>query len=168
MQNVSTHTRFARDHAARRLKILVVEDDELARDIVSRWLDRRGYLDVRSATDGTTGLSACFQQRPDILLLDERLPGLCGLAIAEHLRINFPREQRPWTVLFTAACNTSVVRLMATGNFDDLLRKPCVGEDYVGMILRARDGLRERRPSGELLEPTPPPREARADLRYSS
>lgn len=135
-----------------RLKILVVEDDELSRDIVTRWLERRGYLDVRSASDGTTGLSACFQRSPDILILDERLPGLNGLAIAEHLRINFPREQRPWIVLFTAACNAGIVRLMATGNFDDLLRKPCVGEDYVGMITRARDGLRARRPADAVAE----------------
>ncbi len=136
---------LASDLLAQRLQVLVVEDDELSLDIITRWLRRRGCVDVRGVGDGPAGLAACFQRLPDLLLLDHQLPGFSGLAIAEHLRLNFPPEQRPWTVLFTATCNTNVMRLMGSGNFDDLLRKPCIGEDYVGMLTRARGGLNERR-----------------------
>lgn len=154
-QTSSIASSSASDLLAQRLHVLVVEDDELSLDIITRWLRRRGCPDVRSVADGPSGLAACFQRLPDLLLLDHRLPGFSGLTIAEHLRINFPREQRPWTVLFTATCNTSIMRLMATGNFDDLLRKPCIGEDYIGMITRARGGLHERRPTAtaDIVEP---------------
>ena len=48
-------------------------------------------------------------------------------------------------LLFTASCNTTIVNRMGTGPFDELLRHPCIGEDYIGMITRARAGMRERR-----------------------
>lgn len=138
----------ASDPQARRLRILVVEDDVMALDILTRWLRRRDYLDVRGFADGQAGLAACLQAPPDLLILDHQVPGLTGLAIAEQLHINLPRVQRPWTVLFTAACNASVLHLMSTGNFDDLLHKPSVGALYARMLLRAHDGLRERRIDG--------------------
>lgn len=144
-QTSSTPLSPAGDVLAQPLHVLVVEDDELSLDIITRWLRRHGYPDVRGVADGPSGLAACFQRLPDLLILDQQLPGFSGLAIAEHLRMNFPREQRPWTVLFTATCNTSCLRLMGTGNFDDLLRKPCIGEDYIAMLTRALAGLIERR-----------------------
>lgn len=152
-QTSSTPSSSAGDLLGHRQHILVVEDDELSLDIVMRWLGRRGYTDVRGVADGPSGLAACFQRMPDLLLLDHRLPGFSGLAIAEHLRMNFPREQRPWTVLFTAICNTHCMQLMGTGNFDDLLRKPCVGVDYMDMLARARGGLHERRIISPVAEP---------------
>jgi two-component system cell cycle response regulator DivK len=131
--------------ALRMARLLVVEDDELSRDIASRWLARHGYVNVETAADGESGLEACVAEPPDILILDHSLPGLSGLAIAEYLCVNFKREERPWIVLFTAAADTTIMRLMSTGYFDDLLRKPCVSEDYIAALARAHVGLRERR-----------------------
>ncbi len=151
-KNLSKLSSSASDLPIARLQVLVVEDDELSLDIITRWLKRQGYSNVQGVSDGVNGLKACLLDPPDLLILDQRIPGASGLAIAEHLRMNFPREQRPWTVLFTAACNTTIMRLMATGHFDDLLRKPCVGEDYIGMITRARAGVRERRLAADIAE----------------
>lgn len=131
--------------AQRMMQILVVEDDELSLDIMTRWLKRHGYHNVDSATDGDAGLEACLRDPPDVLILDHAMPGHSGLAIAEYLCVNYKREQRPWIVLFTAAADAMISRLMATGHFDDLLRKPCVTEDYVAALTRANAGLRERR-----------------------
>lgn len=151
-KNLSKVSSSASDLLVARLQVLVVEDDELSLDIITRWLKRQGYSNVRGVSDGLAGLNACLQDSPDLLILDQRIPGRSGLAIAEQLRVNLPREQRPWTVLFTASCNTTIIRLMATGNFDDLLRKPCIGEDYIGMITRARAGMRERRLAADISE----------------
>ncbi len=151
-KNLSKVSSSASDLLVARLQVLVVEDDELSLDIITRWLKRQGYSNVQGVCDGVAGLKACLQDTPDLLILDQRIPGRSGLAIAEQLRMNLPREQRPWTVLFTAACNTTIMRLMATGNFDDLLRKPCVGEDYIGMVTRARAGIRERRLAADISE----------------
>ena len=131
--------------AQRMARLLVVEDDELARDIATRWLTRHGYNNVHSAMSGAGGLEACADDPPDILILDHALPDLNGMAIAEHLCLTFRREERPWIVLFTAAADSTIARLMSTGYFDDLLRKPCVGEDYIAALAHAHAGLRERR-----------------------
>jgi CheY-like chemotaxis protein len=129
----------------RMARLLIVEDDELSRDIATRWLTRHGYRNVDSAASGAEGLAACTDDPPDILILDHALPDLSGMAIAEYLCLNFRREERPWIVLFTAAADSTIARLMSTGYFDDLLRKPCVGEDYIAALARAHAGLRERR-----------------------
>jgi len=151
-KNLSDLSTSASDLLTQRLQILVVEDDDLSLDIITRWLGRQGYSNVRGLADGAAGLDACLRDPPDLLILDQRLPGPSGLTIAERLRAGLPRERRPWTVLFTAACNTTIMYLMGTGNFDDLLRKPCIGEDYIGMITRARAGIRDRRLAAELSE----------------
>ena len=144
-KNLSKLSNSADDLLAAHLRVLVVEDDELSLDIITRWLKRLGYAHVCGLTNGVAGLGACLQDPPELVILDQQIPGPSGLAIAEHLRMSIPREQRPWTVLFTAACNATVMRLMGTGHFDDLLRKPCIGEDYIAMLTRAHAGVRERR-----------------------
>ena len=126
-------------------RLLIIEDDELSLDIATRWLKRHGYGNVEALANGSAGLESCLQNPPDILVLDHSLPGLSGLAIAEYLCVNYKREERPWIVLFTAAANTTIARLMGTGYFDDLMRKPCVSEDYLITLSRAHTGLRERR-----------------------
>ena len=131
--------------AQRLARLLLVEDDELSRDIAMRRLARHGYGNVESAANGERGLEICVADPPDILVLDHALPDLSGLAIAEYLSVNYKREERPWIVLFTAASDVTVSRLMSTGYFDDLLRKPCVTEDYTSALARAHAGLRERR-----------------------
>lgn len=126
-------------------RLLIVEDDELSLDIMTRWLKRHGYGNVVSAVDGDAGLESCLREPPDILILDHSLPGLSGLAIAEYLCINYRREDRPWILLFTAASDVAISRVMGTGYFDDLLRKPCISDDYTAALTRAHAGLRERR-----------------------
>lgn len=131
--------------AQRLARLLLIEDDELSLDIATRWLRRHGYGNVASAVDGESGLRECVADLPDILIVDHALPDLSGQAIAEHLSINYKREDRPWIVLFTAAADSTVARLMNTGYFDDLLRKPCVSEDYIAALANAHAGLRARR-----------------------
>lgn len=134
--------------AQRLSRLLIVEDDELSRDILTRWLKRHGYGNVDAAVDGDEGLEACLRDPPDILILDHAMPGLSGLALAEYLCINFKREERPWILLFTAASDVAISRLMSTGYFDDLLRKPCISDDYQAALDRAHAGLRQRRRAG--------------------
>ena len=144
-QNHKPYASASNLSALRMARLLIVEDDELSRDIATRWLARHGYSNVDSVAVGKAGLETCVVDPPDILILDHSLPDLSGLAIAEYLCVNFKREERPWIVLFTAAADTTIMRLMSTGYFDDLLRKPCVSEDYIAALARAHVGLRERR-----------------------
>lgn len=58
-------------------KILVVEDNEMNRDMLGRRLQRQGF-DVRFATDGPSGVAMAVAERPDLILMDIGLPGIDG------------------------------------------------------------------------------------------
>lgn len=65
--------------------VLVVEDNEMNLDMLSRRLERRGFL-VVSARDGTEALEAARRHRPDLILLDLSLPHLDGWTAARILK----------------------------------------------------------------------------------
>jgi CheY-like chemotaxis protein len=65
--------------------ILIVEDNELNRDVLSRQLVRRGHR-VESAADGLVGLTLARQHAPDLILLDLGLPGIDGWECARRLK----------------------------------------------------------------------------------
>lgn len=67
------------------MKILLVEDNELNRDMLSRRLQRRGYA-VVEAVDGIEGVAAAGRERPDLVLMDLELPRLSGLEATRRLR----------------------------------------------------------------------------------
>jgi two-component system, cell cycle response regulator DivK len=58
-------------------KILLVEDNEMNRDMLSRRLTRKGY-DVLIAVDGKAGLEMAQTERPDLILMDMSLPVMDG------------------------------------------------------------------------------------------
>jgi two-component system, cell cycle response regulator DivK len=59
------------------MKLLLVEDNELNRDMLSRRLERRGYT-VVCAGDGDAALTAAASDRPDLILMDMDLPVVSG------------------------------------------------------------------------------------------
>ena len=65
--------------------ILVIEDDEQSRFILTVMLKNQGFQ-VLQACDGYAGLEAARQAQPDLILLDILLPGLDGYAVAHALR----------------------------------------------------------------------------------
>jgi CheY-like chemotaxis protein len=58
-------------------KILLVEDNEMNRDMLSRRLMRRGY-EVAVAVDGAQGVAMAQSEKPDLVLMDLSLPGIDG------------------------------------------------------------------------------------------
>ena len=66
-------------------RILIVEDNEMNRDVLSRRLARRGY-DVLLAVDGPQGLGMAHEQRPDLILMDLGLPDIDGWECARRLK----------------------------------------------------------------------------------
>ena len=67
------------------LRILLVEDNEMNRDMLSRRLQRRGYS-VAIAEDGERGLTMACAQMPDLILMDVWLPFKNGTAAAREIR----------------------------------------------------------------------------------
>ncbi|HKA21899.1 MAG TPA: response regulator [Blastocatellia bacterium] len=66
-------------------KILLVEDNEMNRDMLSRRLERRGYR-VAIALDGEQGVSMAGSEAPDLVLMDMSLPVLDGWEAARRLK----------------------------------------------------------------------------------
>ena len=65
--------------------LLVVDDNELNRDVLSRRLERKGYK-VVAAEDGTQALEMVGQAPVDLILLDIMMPGLSGVDVLRILR----------------------------------------------------------------------------------
>ena len=65
--------------------ILLVEDNELNRDMLTRRLERKGF-DIESAADGEAALQMVARQRPDLILMDMNLPILNGWSTCRALR----------------------------------------------------------------------------------
>lgn len=65
--------------------ILVVDDESDVRNLLRKFLTRRGY-EVLTAGDGEAAIEAIRENRPDIVLLDIRLPKMDGLSVLQRLR----------------------------------------------------------------------------------
>jgi two-component system, cell cycle response regulator DivK len=66
-------------------KVLIVEDNELNRDMLSRRLQRRGY-EVVMAVDGAAGIEAARTEGPDLILMDMSLPIIDGWEATRRLK----------------------------------------------------------------------------------
>ena len=70
--------------------MLVVDDDPAARRLVAIWLEERGFV-VHDAHDGETGLREAARLKPDVVLLDWRLPDESGPSVCRRLAETVPR-----------------------------------------------------------------------------
>jgi len=75
-------------------KILLVEDNEMNRDMLSRRLIRRGF-DVAIAVDGGQGADMAVSESPDLILLDMSLPVMNGWEVAQKLKADSATRNIP-------------------------------------------------------------------------
>lgn len=78
--------------------ILVVEDNELSRDALSRRLERRGYR-VLAAVDGAEAIALAHQAQPDLILMDLGLPRVDGWEATRRLKADPETRHIPIIVL---------------------------------------------------------------------
>jgi two-component system cell cycle response regulator DivK len=76
------------------LKILLVEDNEMNRDMLSRRLERRGY-EVVIAVDGQQGVDMARSEAPDLILMDMSLPVMDGWEATRELKASPETQQMP-------------------------------------------------------------------------
>lgn len=113
--------------------LLVVDDNEVNRDVLSRRLIREGYT-VTLAADGREALEKLEQEPFDLVLLDIIMPGIDGFAVLKHVRSN-PRWKDTAIIMISALDEiASVVRCIEMGA-EDYLPKP-----FDPVLLRARIG----------------------------
>lgn len=66
-------------------RILLIEDNDMNRDMLSRRLARRGF-DVLVAVDGANGIAMAFDEKPDLILMDMSLPVIDGWEASRRLK----------------------------------------------------------------------------------
>jgi CheY-like chemotaxis protein len=103
-------------------KILLVEDNELNRDMLSRRLARKGY-EVVLAGDGAEGVAAATAGRPDLVLMDMSLPVLDGWEATRRLKADPETRSIPVIALTAHAMSSDRERALEAG-CDDYDTKP--------------------------------------------
>ena len=120
--------------------ILVVEDDEANRVLLSRLLESEGYR-VHAEDDGEAGLRGVATHHPDLVLLDVGLPGLDGFELTRRLRLE-PRHATLPILLLTGRTALSDVVTGLNAGADDFITKPFA---HAELIARIGSALRLRR-----------------------
>ena len=103
-------------------KILLVEDNEMNRDMLSRRLTRRGY-EVAIALDGEQGLAMARAEPPSLILMDMSLPGIDGWEAARQLKAMPETRRIPVIALTAHAMSGDREKALAAG-CDDFDTKP--------------------------------------------
>lgn len=103
-------------------KILLVEDNEMNRDMLSRRLARKGYAVVVSA-DGADALARAAAERPDLILMDMSLPVMDGWEATRRLKLDPGTCRIPVIALTAHAMSSDRERALQVG-CDDFDTKP--------------------------------------------
>jgi CheY-like chemotaxis protein len=110
-------------------KLLLVEDNEMNRDMLSRRLERRGY-EVLIAVDGAQGIAAATEHRPDLILMDMSLPVLDGWESTRRLKQSPETQAIPVLALTAHAMAGERDKALAAG-CNDYDTKPV---DFVRLL----------------------------------
>ncbi|MEK7684452.1 MAG: response regulator [Verrucomicrobiota bacterium] len=113
-------------------KILLVEDNEMNRDMLSRRLERRGHT-VLVAADGTEGVALAQSTGPDLILMDMSLPVMDGWEATRRLKAA-PETQRIPVIALTAHAMASDEQKAREAGCDDFDTKPIELERLLGKI----------------------------------
>ncbi len=119
--------------------ILLIDDDESLQDTITVMLEQEGFR-VMQASDGTSGYEKALTLKPDLLIVDLRLPGMSGTEICKQLRAN--QIQTPIIVLSAVGEEVDKVVLLEIGA-DDYITKPFGRRE---LLARIRAVLRRASP----------------------
>ncbi|MGI8924329.1 MAG: response regulator [Fimbriimonadales bacterium] len=130
-------------------RILLVEDNEMNRDMLSRRLERRGY-EVVLAVDGPSGVAMAQTEAPDLILMDMSLPVLDGWEATRLLKADTATKHIPVVALTAHAMSSDRDKALEAG-CDDYDTKPVELPrllDKIEALLTQR--ARGAAPSGQL------------------
>jgi two-component system cell cycle response regulator DivK len=102
--------------------ILIVEDNEMNRDMLSRRLEKKGF-EIILALDGQAGIDAAAARRPDLILMDLSLPVVDGWEATHRLKADVALRQIPIIALSAHAMATDRQKALEAG-CDDFDTKP--------------------------------------------
>ena len=104
------------------MKILIVEDNEMNRDMLSRRLERKGYS-ITMAVDGGAGVEKAIAEVPNLILMDMSLPVLDGWEATRRVKAN-PQTRHIPVIALTAHAMTGDRDKAIQAGCDDYDTKP--------------------------------------------
>ena len=103
-------------------KLLLVEDNEMNRDMLSRRLRKKGY-EVAIAVDGQAGLEMATSEGPELILMDMSLPIMDGWTATKHIKADDATNKIPVIALTAHAMEGDRTKALEAG-CDDYDTKP--------------------------------------------
>lgn len=113
-------------------KILLIEDNEMNRDMLERRLRRKGY-DVVLAVDGEKGVDMAATETPDLILMDMSLPGIDGWETTRRIKAARESSDIPIIALTAHAMTSDRDKALAAG-CDEYDTKPVEMERLLGKM----------------------------------
>jgi signal transduction histidine kinase/HPt (histidine-containing phosphotransfer) domain-containing protein len=135
------------------MRILLAEDQELIRMIVSRQLETAGAV-VRLAKDGTEAVALAETETFDLILMDLRMPNLDGASAAQHIRNAAGPNASTRIIALTAHQTPETTLLISRGAIDGCLGKPLKLEALAKLVSPGSIGVDLGGPVGEAPEET--------------
>ena len=127
------------------VRLLVVDDNEMNRDMLARRLGSRGFQ-VEAAADGELALRRLDQERFDVVLLDVMMPGLSGLDVLRDVRQRWPESDLPVIMVTARDATEDVVEALQAGA-NDYVTKPL---DFPIVLARVETQLALKRQKEEI------------------
>ncbi|WP_438482845.1 response regulator [Oleiharenicola lentus] len=119
-------------------KLLLIEDNEMNRDMLSRRLQKRGYTLI-VAEDGAIGLALTKSEAPDLVLMDMSLPVMDGWEATRQIKADDALKGIPIIALTAHATDSDRQKALAAG-CDDFETKPV---DFNRLLAKIEDLLKK-------------------------
>ena len=117
--------------------ILIVEDNDMNLDMLSRRLEKKGFT-IATARDGQAGVETAAALRPDLILMDMSLPVMDGWTATRTLKASADTQAIPVIALTAHAMAGDRERFLQAG-LDDHLAKPVKVAEMLDAMKRALD-----------------------------
>ena len=114
-------------------KILVIEDDDVASELVRMALEKRGY-EVTVAEDGVSGYDTALFLKPDLIVTDIRMPAADGIHVVRRVRDTASLENTP--ILVTTAFGTGSATFSLQLGANAYEPKPMNPESFLSTVER--------------------------------
>jgi excisionase family DNA binding protein len=114
-------------------RVLVVDDDEAVVDMFNELLERDGRFEVRTASTGYDAGILTEQFRPDVLLLDFKLPDINGNVVCRTIRSN-PNFRHMQIIIISGVADPDEIAELKSAGADEFIRKPFDINAVIGRI----------------------------------
>ena len=114
--------------------ILVIDDDENTRDLLSRMLKEGGW-NPKTAKDGKEGLEK-VKNKPSLIVLDLEMPRMDGFEFLEAYMMDYPVEERAPVLVYSGKDLTDVQHKLLDKNVAGMVRKDDVSMDELSTIVK--------------------------------